>query len=243
MSTVVSAIFRIRRDTASNWTSTNPVLKLGEPGLETNTRRIKYGDGSTPWNSLGYSAVQWADITGKPTITSFGEDLIDSADATAARSTLGLGALATQGAGNLPALGIGTAATSYGLTINVGAALGAHIVTTGSDISNPGLAYTDSSVSAVSGASSSLSAAFFGTYSAHDAIIVRGQAERLRANANGVTITGSMRLPSYTVAGAPSASTHGAGSMIYVSNESGGAVVAFSDGSSWRRVTDRAVIS
>ncbi|HVH49970.1 MAG TPA: hypothetical protein VM760_08870 [Sphingomicrobium sp.] len=52
--TVVSAIFRIRRDTAANWASVNPVLKLGEPGLETDTRRIKYGDGSTAWNSLGY---------------------------------------------------------------------------------------------------------------------------------------------------------------------------------------------
>ncbi len=31
--------------------------------------------------------------------------------------------------------------------------------------------------------------------------------------------------------------------MIYVSNESGGAVVAFSDGTSWRRLTDRAVVS
>ena len=33
------------------------------------------------------------------------------------------------------------------------------------------------------------------------------------------------------------------GSLIYVSNESGGAVVAFSDGSNWLRVTDRAVVS
>lgn len=53
--TVVSAIFRIRRDTAANWTSVNPVLKLGEPGLETDTRKVKYGDGSTAWNSLAYA--------------------------------------------------------------------------------------------------------------------------------------------------------------------------------------------
>lgn len=48
-------------------------------------------------------------------------------------------------------------------------------------------------------------------------------------------------LRSYTVAGVPSAAT--AGVMIYVSNESGGAVPAFSDGTNWRRVTDRAIIS
>lgn len=57
------------------------------------------------------------------------------------------------------------------------------------------------------------------------------------------TFTGPVRLPSFTVAGVPSAATMGAGSMIYVSNETGGAVVAFSDGTDWRRMTDRAVIA
>lgn len=53
----------------------------------------------------------------------------------------------------------------------------------------------------------------------------------------------SVKVPSYTVAGVPSASTEGAGAIIFVSNESGGAVLAFSDGTNWRRVTDRAIIS
>ena len=48
-------------------------------------------------------------------------------------------------------------------------------------------------------------------------------------------------LRAYTVAGLPSASP--AGQLIYVSDESGGAVLAFSDGTNWRRVTDRAVVS
>lgn len=48
---------------------------------------------------------------------------------------------------------------------------------------------------------------------------------------------------SYTVATVPSASAAGAGANIYVSDESGGAVPAFSDGTDWRRYTDRAVIS
>ncbi|WP_448208584.1 glycosyl hydrolase family 28-related protein [Azospirillum sp. sgz302134] len=48
-------------------------------------------------------------------------------------------------------------------------------------------------------------------------------------------------LRSYTVGTVPSPAA--VAQMIYVSNESGGAVVAFSDGSNWRRVTDRAVIS
>jgi hypothetical protein len=49
-------------------------------------------------------------------------------------------------------------------------------------------------------------------------------------------------LPTYTVAGVPAASAN-ARRMIYVSDETGGAVPAFSDGTDWRRVTDRVVIS
>lgn len=49
-------------------------------------------------------------------------------------------------------------------------------------------------------------------------------------------------LPTYTVAGVPSAATYARG-LIYVSNETGGAVVAFSDGTNWRRLTDRAIVS
>ncbi|MFN8694438.1 MAG: DUF2793 domain-containing protein [Holosporales bacterium] len=56
------------------------------------------------------------------------------------------------------------------------------------------------------------------------------------------TTQAPQQLPSYTVAGLPAASGNTAG-LIYISNESGGAVVAFSDGTNWRRVTDRAVVS
>ena len=54
---------------------------------------------------------------------------------------------------------------------------------------------------------------------------------------------GCIRLKSFTVAGLPTASSQGAGALAYVSDETGGAVLAFSDGSAWRRVTDRTVVS
>lgn len=60
---------------------------------------------------------------------------------------------------------------------------------------------------------------------------------------SGVVRPHASRLASYTVATLPSAATQGAGCMIYVSNELGGAVLAFSDGTVWRRCTDRAVVS
>lgn len=45
----------------------------------------------------------------------------------------------------------------------------------------------------------------------------------------------------YTVSSLPSANQPG--QMIYVSDETGGSTMAFSDGSDWRRITDRAVVS
>lgn len=51
-----------------------------------------------------------------------------------------------------------------------------------------------------------------------------------------------VELPSYTVSGLPSASSW-ARRMVYVSDETGGAVPAFSDGTNWRRVTDRNIVS
>jgi hypothetical protein len=46
-----------KRGTASRWTSTNPILLAGEIGVETDTNKIKIGDGTTYWNSLGYTKV------------------------------------------------------------------------------------------------------------------------------------------------------------------------------------------
>jgi hypothetical protein len=43
-----------RRDTAANWTSINPTLSIGEIGYETDTGRIKIGNGSSVWTSLEY---------------------------------------------------------------------------------------------------------------------------------------------------------------------------------------------
>jgi hypothetical protein len=44
----------LRRDTSANWITNNSVLLLGEPGYETDTARMKIGDGSTVWGDLPY---------------------------------------------------------------------------------------------------------------------------------------------------------------------------------------------
>jgi hypothetical protein len=44
-----------RRDTAANWVLNDPILALGETGWETDTGRVKLGDGSTTWTNLQYA--------------------------------------------------------------------------------------------------------------------------------------------------------------------------------------------
>jgi len=45
---------QIRRDTAANWTTANPILAQGEQGHELDTYRFKIGDGVTAWTALRY---------------------------------------------------------------------------------------------------------------------------------------------------------------------------------------------
>ena len=42
----------LRRDSASNFASANPVLSEGEPAFDTTNQILKVGDGVTAWNSL-----------------------------------------------------------------------------------------------------------------------------------------------------------------------------------------------
>jgi len=55
------ARIQFKRATSSSWSTNNPVLYAGEIGYETNTGKLKVGDGTTAWNSLSYLT---ADISG-----------------------------------------------------------------------------------------------------------------------------------------------------------------------------------
>ena len=72
----------IRHGTAATWTSVNPVLSIGEPGVETDTGQIKIGvDGSTTWTSLPYQS------TAGPTQTQAYRSLGDGSDGNATISS------------------------------------------------------------------------------------------------------------------------------------------------------------
>lgn len=46
--------FQLRNGTAANWTSSNPILLEGEVGFESDTRKLKLGNGVSAWNDLLY---------------------------------------------------------------------------------------------------------------------------------------------------------------------------------------------
>lgn len=56
---VMGSKITMRSDTASNWSSSNPVLAKGEYGFDTTNKAVKVGDGSTSWNNLDYVGVTY----------------------------------------------------------------------------------------------------------------------------------------------------------------------------------------
>ena len=66
---------KLRRGTAAQWTSANPVLAAGEMGVESDTQRSKFGNGTLAWadlpytvgNSSGIGSIAWTSVTDKPT--------------------------------------------------------------------------------------------------------------------------------------------------------------------------------
>lgn len=68
-----------------------------------------------------------------------------------------------------------------------------------------------------------------------EAVVIRSDARTV--------LGGPISLAPYAKAALPTAATSGAGAMVYVTDEAGGPTPAFSDGTAWRRLADRAVVS
>jgi hypothetical protein len=118
---------QVRRDTAANWTSANPILATGEIGFETDTGKFKMGNGATVWASLvhfeagapggggsdtaaqilaklvtvdGNGSGLDADLVRGTTPGATGLSILAGASAAAVRTILGLGTMALETAAN-----------------------------------------------------------------------------------------------------------------------------------------------
>ena len=105
---------QIRRDTASNWTSSNPTLSQGEQGYETDTGKLKIGNGSTAWTSLGYSFEG-----GDPDLYADNYDGTATKPNASASNSVALGKNAVSGGGS--SIAFGASASSAG---NLSSAIG-----------------------------------------------------------------------------------------------------------------------
>lgn len=57
--------FKLRRGTAAQWTAANPVLNSGEPGIETDTSKMKVGNGISAWIALPYIIGEQGEVGDK----------------------------------------------------------------------------------------------------------------------------------------------------------------------------------
>jgi hypothetical protein len=118
--TTVPVRLQLRADTAANWTSVNPILLANELGRETDTGKIKIGNGTSTWTSLAYQA--WATLpvavnaggTGQTSYTN-GQLLIGNTTGntlTKATLTAGSGIAVTNGTGSISVAASGIANTN-----------------------------------------------------------------------------------------------------------------------------------
>lgn len=90
---------RARRGTSAQWSSTNPILALGELGLDTTLNKLKLGDGATVWSALPFLLQSALDLK------------MDASQRAAANGVAPLGSDSKVPSANLPALPLSVTGT------------------------------------------------------------------------------------------------------------------------------------
>lgn len=116
---------QIRRGTAANWTSANPTLAEGELGYETDTGKLKAGDGSTAWTGLSYVSGTGAisDIVNDTTpqlggdLDVNGNDIVSTSNGNVGVAPDGTGFLEVKGNTNPGSIRLNCESNSHGVTI------------------------------------------------------------------------------------------------------------------------------
>ena len=114
--TLTNVKIQLRNDTASKWTTANPVLGKGEVGIEIDTNKFKIGDGVKTWSELAYNGIV---VKGSSTN---GNILVDGVETKVytlpiAGSALG-GVKSSSGTGKVTVAGNGTMSVSSVATAN-----------------------------------------------------------------------------------------------------------------------------
>lgn len=125
-------LIQIRRGTASSWNSSNgnlgAVLSAGEFGYETDTGRLKIGDGSTVWNNLPYSFMRYNDL-----VSGSGIGLEDLTNASGQVTGVKLTNKILAGSNITLSLSDGNIVINGSSPVTLSAGTGIHIVQNGND--------------------------------------------------------------------------------------------------------------
>lgn len=74
----MAVTIKLRRALSTEWNTVNPVLSLGEPGYEIDTKKIKVGDGVNTWSNLEYVTQDFIDVVATGDLNSLTQAQQDS---------------------------------------------------------------------------------------------------------------------------------------------------------------------
>ena len=87
--TLKNVILQLRTGSATQWAASTRILAVGEPGVETDSGRIKIGDGTNLWPALPWSGAAIVKSGTNGALTVNGADVVVYSLPTATSYTLG----------------------------------------------------------------------------------------------------------------------------------------------------------
>lgn len=87
--TLKNVILQLRTGSATQWAASTRILAVGEPGVETDSGRIKIGDGTNLWSALPWSGAAISKSGTNGSLTVNGADVVVYSLPTATSDTLG----------------------------------------------------------------------------------------------------------------------------------------------------------